>query len=150
MAQKFLEKRTRNYSKGCARAMLFSGLAANGYYKGLAPNHGWLARKALNARPNWKQVSKTVFVYALGPNNEGSLEPGMLREYDPWLNGTLDITDDKSLWDVIQDVVRTELYWNYLRDVEIWKCLKLMDLAVVEASKFLNIKLTETTTARAA
>jgi hypothetical protein len=65
-----------------------------------------------------------------------------LWEYSgqPWLNGTLNITDDKTLWDVIQDVIRTELYWNYLRDLEIWKRLELMNLALDEASKFINGK----------
>jgi hypothetical protein len=43
-----------------------------------------------------------------------------------------------TLWDVIQDVIRTELYWNYLRDLEIWKRLELTDLALSEASKIMK------------
>jgi len=67
-------------------------------------------------------------------------DPWIQTKYtgQPWLGGTLDITDDMSLWDVIQDVIRTELYWNYLRDLEIWKRLELTDLALSEASKIIN------------
>jgi hypothetical protein len=31
--------------------------------KGVAPSYAWLARRALNTRPDWKQVSETVFIY---------------------------------------------------------------------------------------
>lgn len=139
LTERFLEKRARKYGKGCARAMLISALAMKEHYKGTAPTYAWLARKALDTRPNWKQASETHFIYEPGPNSDGSLD---LNQYNdqPWLNGTLNITDDKSLWDVIQDVIRTELYWNYLRDLEIWKRLELMNLALNEASKFINGK----------
>jgi hypothetical protein len=137
LAERFLEKRAKKYGKGCARAMLISALAMKEHYKGVAPSYAWLARKALNTRPNWKHVSETVFIYEPGPNSDGSLDPDKYTG-QPWLGSTLDITDDMSLWDVIQDVIRTELYWNYLRDLEIWKRLELTDLALSEASKIIN------------
>jgi hypothetical protein len=139
LAERLLEKRAKKYGKGSARAMLSSALAMKEHYKGVAPSYAWLARKALNTRLDWKQVSETLFIYKPGPNSDGSLD---LDKYSdqPWLNGTLDITDDKSLWDVIQDVIRAELYWNYLRDLEIWKRLELTDLALSEASKTIRGK----------
>ena len=90
----------RKYGKACARAMQTSALAVKEYYKAVAPTNAWVARKTLGRRRNWKQLSGTVFVYGLGPNRDGCLEK--CNEYEPWLSGTLDITDDKSLWDVIQ------------------------------------------------
>jgi hypothetical protein len=137
LAQRFLEKRAKKYGKGCARAMLTSALAMKEHYKGVAPTYAWLARKGLNTRPHWKQVSETIFIYEHGPNSDGSLDPDKYSG-QLWLGGTLDITDDMSLWDVIQEVIRTELYWNYLRDLEIWKRLELTDLALSEASKIIN------------
>jgi hypothetical protein len=136
LTERLIEKRAKKYGKGCAKAMLISALAMKEHYKGVAPTYAWLARKALNTRPQWKQVSETIFTYERGPNSDGSLDD--LEKHQPWLNGTLDITDDMSLSDVIQDVIRTELYWYYLRDLEIWKRLELIDLALSEASKFIN------------
>jgi hypothetical protein len=137
LTERFLEKRAKKYGKGCARAMLISALAMKEHYKGVVPSYAWLARKALNTRPNWKQVSETVFIYEPGPNSDGCLDPDTYSG-QPWLGGTLDITDDKSLWDVIQDVIRTELYWNYLSDLEIWKRFELTDLALSEAAKLIK------------
>jgi hypothetical protein len=75
LAERFLEKRAKKYGSGCARAMLISALAMKEHYKGVASSYAWLARKALNTRPNWKQVNETVSIYEPEPNSDGSLDP---------------------------------------------------------------------------
>jgi len=45
-----------------------------------------------------------------------------------------------SLLDVIQDVLRTELYWFYLRDLDILARLELMDVALETAEKYIKGK----------
>jgi tetratricopeptide (TPR) repeat protein len=137
LSERSLEKRARKYGKGCARIMLFSFSAMKERYKGEAPTYAWIARKALNTRPDWRQVDETTFIYEMGPKND---QPMDVAEYcdEPWLTGTLEITDVMSLWDVIQGVIRIELYWYYLRNVEIWNRLHLMELAVSEAAKYIG------------
>jgi len=137
LSERALEKRARKYGKGCARVMLFSFSAMKEQYKGEAPTYAWIARKALNTRPDWRQVNETTFVYELGPNSDESMDLAEYRD-EPWLTSTLEITDAMSLWDVIQEVIRTELYWYYLRNIEIWKRTHLMELAVSEAAKYIG------------
>jgi hypothetical protein len=75
---------------------------------------------------------------SLSMNWDGCLEN--CNGYESWSSGTLDITDDKSLWNVIQGVIRTELYSNYLNGLEIPKCLELTDLALAQAAKVVGAK----------
>lgn len=137
LMDRILERRVRKYGKGCARAMLISFLAMKEHYKEEAPTYAWLARQALNTRPHWKQTSQITFVYDLGPSIDQPIDLDKYRE-TPWLTGTLDITDGMSLWDVVQGVMQTELYWHYLRSIAIWKRFEFMDFALKEAAKYLK------------
>jgi len=127
------ERMVKKYGRECAKNMLIAALAMKEKYKGPVPTGARLARRALNTRRKWKQINERIFVYELGPNRDECLEK--CSKYEPWLSGTVDITDDKSLWDGVQDVIRTELYWNYLSGLEISKCLELTNLALAQAAK---------------
>lgn len=137
LSEKGLERRARKYGKGCARVMLISFSAMKEHYKGEAPTYAWIARKALNTRPDWRQVNETTFIYEQGPKNDQPVDVAEYRD-TPWLTGMLEITDAMSLWDVIQEVILTELYWYYLRKLEGWKRLHLAELAVSEAAKYIG------------
>ncbi len=135
LLERYLERGARKYGKGCARVMLIAALAMKERYKDVAPTYAWIARKALNTRPSWRQINETTFVYELGPIIE---QPVAENKDNQLPTGILDVTDTMSLLDVIQEVIRTELFWHHLRDQEIWKRLELIDLALNEASKYIK------------
>ena len=134
---RLLERRARKFGKGCARVMLISFQAAKEHYKGEASTYAWLARKALNTRPHWKQVNETAFAYDLGPGGTQSAEADESNN-ENWLKGVVDIDDAMSLLDVIQEVIRVELYWHVLTDLDAWQRLELIDVAVGEASNYMH------------
>jgi hypothetical protein len=133
----FVERRVRKFGRGCARAMLMSFTSQKAYYEGFAPTYAWVARKALNTRPNWSQVDQITFVYKCDPTNR--IAPDTTTDKDKrWMTGTLEIDDSMSLLDVIKEVVRIELYCDFLDHLEVWKRLELIDLAVYEAVKYIR------------
>ena len=134
------ERRVQKYAKGCARTMLVSFTAMRHHYKDEAPNYAWLSRKVLDTRPYWNQVGERSFRYEKAPNfDDTSLDPADYSD-KPWLTGTIEITDETSLLDVIQDVLRTELYWFFLRDLDILARLELTDIALETAEKYIKGK----------
>jgi len=133
------KRRVQKYAKGCARAMLISFTTMEHYYKDEVPTHALLLRETLDTRPYWNQVGES-FRYKKTPDfGDASLDP---TDYSGklWLTGTIEITDEMSLLDVIHDVMRTELYWFYLRDLEIETRFELMDVALETAEKYINSK----------
>lgn len=134
---RLLQWRARKFGKTCAKVMLFSFQAMKERYKEAATTYAFLARKTLKTRPHWRQVSQTAFVYELGPSADPSVS---LDESDDeqWIRGVIDIDDAMSLWDVIQDVIRTEMYWHSLKNLEAWEREELIDCALSEASKWIH------------
>jgi len=130
------KRRAQKYGKGCARAMLRTFNIVKNSYKGEIPTHALLLRETLDARPYWNQVGES-FRYKKAPDFDTSLDP---TDYSGklWLTGTIEITDEMSLLDVTQDVLRTELYWFYLRDLEIETRFELMDVALETAEKYIE------------
>jgi len=126
LKERFIERRVRKYGKGCARAMAISALTMKQHYEGVAPTYAWLARKALTTRPHWQQMGETTFIYELAPPSVG----------------IIDIDDSMSLWDVIQKIIEMELYWYYLKDLEMWRKDELIELSLNEAGKYLKVKKT--------
>jgi len=134
------ERRVRKYAKGCARAMLISFTAMKNHYKDEAPTYAWLSRKALDTRPYWNQVGERSFRYEQAPDFDDTSLDSTDYSDKQWLTGTIEITDEMSLLDVIQDVLRTELYWFYLRDLDILARFELMDVALETAEKYIKGK----------
>jgi len=130
------KRRMQKYAKGCARAMLSSFNIMKDSYKGEIPTHGLLLRETLDTRPYWNQVGES-FRYKKAPDFDASLDP---TDYSGklWLTGNIEITDEMSLLDVIHDVMRTELYWFYLRDLEIETRFELMEVALESAEKYIE------------
>jgi len=135
------KRRVQKYAKGCARAMLISFTTMKNFYKDETPTNELLLREALDARPYWNQVEigERGYRYKQAPDFDASLDP---TDYSGklWLTGTIEITDEMSLLDVIHDVMRTELYWFYLRDLEIETRFELMDVALETAEKYIKGK----------
>jgi len=135
------KRRVQKYAKGCARAMLSSFNIMKDSYKGEIPTHGLLLRETLDTRPYWNQVEigERGYRYKQAPDFDASLDP---TDYSGklWLTGTIEITGEMSLLDVIHDVMRTELYWFYLRDLEIETRFELMDVALETAENYIKGK----------
>ena len=133
------KRRVQKYAKGCARAMLISFTTMKNFYKDETPTNELLLRETLDARPYWNQVGERSFRYKQAPDFDASLDP---TDYSGklWLTGTIEITDEMSLLDVTQDVLRTELYWFFLRDLDILARLELMDVALETAEKYIKGK----------
>ncbi|MFH0984276.1 MAG: hypothetical protein V1882_01945 [Candidatus Omnitrophota bacterium] len=118
----FVEFQTKIFAKSCASAMLMSFLGMKKHYKEQAPTFAWLACKALETRPNWEQITPTVFQYRLSTDGD-----------------VISIADDMSLADVVRMVVGEELDYN-LRSLDATRRLTLIKLGVNEANKALGGK----------
>ncbi|MBC8232232.1 hypothetical protein H8E77_22020 [bacterium] len=140
--ENFIEKMTRKNGKGTARAMLKHFMAAKKRYEGGAPTHAWLVQKAMTGRSYWKQIDSKTFVYKRGPNINQIIDP---VEYNGelWLIGVVYVDETKSLWDVIQEVIKVEFYWYQLKSVDDWKKDELIELALSEAEKYIRTKVGE-------
>jgi|SRR3990172_8302217 len=133
---KIIERKAVKYGKGCARAMFLAASVIRQEYLAENPTYAWIGGKALSIRPNWTQISNRTFRYKYAPK---SSKDKTNQKDESWFSGEIITSDDKSVRDIILDVIRIELFWNYLRDVEdIGKRMELIAKAVNAAEKQLD------------